>query len=67
MATPPKFVVVQAEAGLYPSNWDGQTVDPARTFVQVQVITAPGAKNGTPALIRLDDLTAYLTAAARGQ
>ncbi|HEV2542947.1 MAG TPA: hypothetical protein VGU70_09350 [Methylobacterium sp.] len=67
MATPPKFVVVQTDLGLYPSNWDGQTVDPTMTYVQVQVITAPGARNGTPGYIRLDDLTAYLTAVAKGQ
>jgi len=64
MATPPTFVptatLIPGSASLY----DVQQADPANSCVRVFV---PTAKGPAEQYIRLSDLTAYISAVAKGQ
>lgn len=44
----------------FPTRFDGQAVDPSRTFIQTQTISAPGARDAVPAYVRLSDFYASL-------
>lgn len=65
MATPPTFVpTATVVGGSSTGPLDGQQADPNSTYLRVMV---PSAKGAIEQFIRLADLTAYISAVAKGQ